>query len=52
VQTAVKNDVDVKIPDADYSSKKPVAFHLDTASNPAAQNLPDTLDEADTLAAS
>jgi len=52
VTTAVKNDVDVKIPDADSSAKKPVAFHLDTASNPEAQNLPDTLDEADTLAAS
>lgn len=27
-------------------------FHLDTASNPDAQNLPDTLAEADTLSAS
>lgn len=52
VQTAVNNDVDVKAPDTEPSAKKPVAFHLDTASNPEAQNLPDTLDEADTLAAS
>jgi len=35
VTTAAKNDVDVKIPDAE-STKKPVAFHLDTASNPDA----------------
>ena len=52
VQTAVNNDVDVKAPDSEPSAKIPVAFHLDTASNPEAQNLPDTLDEADTLAAS
>ena len=52
VQTAANHDVDVKVPDTEPTAKKPVAFHLDTASNPEAQNLPDTLDEADTLAAS
>jgi len=41
----------VKIPEEKSSSKK-ATFHLDTAENPDVQNLPDSLDEADTLSAS
>ena len=39
----MKKDVDVK---------ETPKFHLNTAENPDAQNLPDTLDDSQTLAAS